>query len=118
MTTGDPYESVAIANCIAEVLPERVETDLDLKPLKLVDQAYVNFNKVSPNVTKSVIEGFVIGALLAVLLVVVLAIIDGSIHDEEYILRTYNYPVLAKVPTLTPGTSAQSESYSASKKKK
>ncbi|MBR7097839.1 MAG: hypothetical protein IKC59_00350 [Clostridia bacterium] len=100
VTTGDPYEASAIADCISIVLPLRVVDDLELKPLQVVDKAYVDLNKVSPNVTKTTIEGFVIGMLLAVLVVVVLAIIDGSIHDEEYILRTYNYPVLARIPSL------------------
>lgn len=100
VTTGDPYEASAIADCIAEVLPIRVEQDLGLKPLQVVDKAYVDLNKVSPNIKNDTIKGFLIGAMLAVLLVGVLAIMDRTIHDEEYILKTYNYPVLAKIPSL------------------
>ena len=25
---------------------------------------------------------------------------DNTIHDEDYILNTYNYPILAKIPDL------------------
>ena len=35
------------------------------------------------------------------------AMMDDTIHDEEYILRTYNYPILGKVPNLVnPGNKA------------
>jgi capsular polysaccharide biosynthesis protein len=34
---------------------------------------------------------------------VVLAILDDTIHDEEYILRTYDFPILGKVPNLLEG---------------
>ena len=35
------------------------------------------------------------------LIVVILALLDDTIHDEEYVLNTYDYPILAKIPDLT-----------------
>ena len=42
----------------------------------------------------------VLGLLIAVIVVVVIALMDGTIHDEEYVMRTYDYPILGKVPDL------------------
>ena len=27
-------------------------------------------------------------------------VVDDAVHDEEYVLRTYDYPILGKVPDL------------------
>jgi hypothetical protein len=35
-----------------------------------------------------------------VVVLAVVAFMDNTIHDEEYILQTYDYPILAKIPNL------------------
>jgi len=111
VTVEDPHKAAAIANCIAEVLPKRVEVDLGLKPLKLVDEAGVNLDPVSPNKVRNAVLGFMVGAMLAVAWIVAFAIADGSIHDDEYVLKTYNYPILAKVPSLAADSTSGSKYY-------
>ena len=44
--------------------------------------------------------GFVLGLLASVLGVAIAAMLDNTIHDEDYILQNYDIPVLAKVPNL------------------
>ena len=106
VTTDNPINAVCIANIISEVLPVRVVDDtLDLKPLAIVDEATIKSAvKVSPNVTSSTLKGGVIGVLVAIMVLVIAAVIDSSIHDEEYVVRTYNYPILARVPKINPVT--------------
>lgn len=111
VTVEDPHKAAAIANCIAEVLPQRVVDDLGLKPLKLVDEARINTEPVSPNKTRNTVLGFAVGAMLAALVVAAFAIADGSIHDEDFVLKTYHYPILAKVPSLDSGASAGNKYY-------
>lgn len=109
VTADNPKNAAIIANCIAEVLPLRVTDEtLDLKPLAVVDLADEDAVKqVAPNPTSTAVKGGAIGAILAVLVLAVIAVIDGSIHDEDYILKTYNYPVLAKVPVITPAAATK-----------
>ena len=110
VTTDNPKNAANIANIIAEVLPLRVVDDtLDLKPLAIVDEASTTtVNKVSPNVTTSSLKGGVLGALVAIIVLVIAAVIDSSVHDEEYIVRTYNYPILARVPKINPMAASKS----------
>ena len=112
VTAGKAKNAAIIANCIARVLPERViEPELDLKPLAVVDWADENTEKiVSPSAMSTAIKGGVIGGILAALALAVIAIVDGSIHDEEYLLKTYDYPVLAKIPALKPSVHVKNES--------
>lgn len=101
VTTEDPYEATKIANCIAEVLPVRISEVIEGSSMKVVDSGVVNLQKVSPSITKYTAVGFFIGAFVSVVVLVIFALMDGTIHDEEYIIETYNYPILAKVPDLT-----------------
>ena len=100
VTTTNPYESSKIANGIAEVLPIRVSEIIDGASMEVVDSAIPVFDKVAPSITKFTAVGLVCGMLFASGVVVVLAVLDDTIHDEEYILQNYDYPILAKVPNL------------------
>ncbi|MBO5147440.1 MAG: hypothetical protein J6C24_02110 [Clostridia bacterium] len=101
VTGRDPYEAAKIANCIAEVLPVRISEVIEGSSMKVVDSGVVNLQKVSPSITKYTAVGFFIGAFLSVAVLVIIALMDDTIHDEEYIIEAYNYPILAKVPDLT-----------------
>jgi len=100
VTTRDPYEAAKIANCIAEVLPVRISEIIDGASMEVVDAAVPVLQKVSPSITRYTAIGLILGVLLSAAVLAVLAMLDDTIHDEEYILRTYDYPILAKVPDL------------------
>ena len=100
ITTEDPYEAAKIANCIAEILPIRISEIIDGASMEVVDSAIPEFQKVAPSVTKYTAVGLVLGVLISVIALAIVAMMDDRIHDEEYILRTYDYPVLAKIPDL------------------
>lgn len=101
VTTDDPYEAAEIANCIAEVLPLRVDEIIEGSSTKLVDSARVNTHKVSPNITQITAIGAILGCLLACVLFAVIALFDDTIRNEDNIVQTYDVPVLAKIPDLT-----------------
>lgn len=96
----DPYEVARIANAIEEVLPKRLSEIIDGSSMAVVDRAVPNLNKVAPSITTYTLVGFALGLLLSVVGVAITAMLDNTIHDEEYILQTYQYPILAKVPNL------------------
>ena len=100
VTTEDPNEAAKIANCIAEVLPVRISEIIDGASMEVVDSAVPNNQKISPSITKYTAVGLILGVLIAVIAVCIAAMLDNTIHDEEYVLKTYNYPILAKVPNL------------------
>ena len=100
VTGEDPYEAARIVNCIAEVLPERISEIIEGSSMAVVDMGVVNTQKVSPSITKYTAVGLILGVIVAVLIIVVLAMLDDTIHDDEYVINTYNYPILAKVPDL------------------
>ena len=100
VVTDDPYEAAKIANGISVVLPQRVTEIVEGTSMEVVDSAVVDLRKVSPSITKYTAIGFLLGALIAVTVLIIVAMIDNTIHDEDYVLQNYNFPILAKVPDL------------------
>lgn len=103
ITANDPYHAAKIANTIAEVLPDRISEIIDGASMEVVDSAIPNLDKIAPSVSKYTAVGFIVGFVLMALAVVIFALMDDTIHDEEYILKTYDYPILAKIPDLVNG---------------
>jgi capsular polysaccharide biosynthesis protein len=110
VTSSNPYEASDIANCIAEVLPDRIAEIIDGASMEVVDAAVPAIDKVSPSNTRNTALGMFVGVLLSIAVLVFFIIRDDTIHSEEYITQTYNYPILARIPDLAhPG--AKNRSY-------
>lgn len=107
VVSEDPYEAAKIANSIAELLPERIAEIMDGCSMEVIDSAIPNTNKISPNITKYTAQGFIIGFLISAGILTVLAIMDDTIHDEDYIINTYDYPLLAVIPDLSTADSTK-----------
>ena len=103
VTCEDPYEASKIANTIAEVLPVRIAEIIDGASMEIVDTAIPELAKVGPSITKYTAVGIVLGFVFIVGLLTVFILLDDTIHDEDYVLRTYDYPILGKVPNLVSG---------------
>ena len=117
VVSEDPYEAAKIANCIAEILPVRITEIIEGASMEVVDSAAPNLEKIAPSVARYTAVGLVIGVLLAVAALTVAALLDDTIHDEEYVLSTYDYPILAKIPNLLDSGSKQYAYYHQSKTK-
>lgn len=100
VTCDDPYVAANIANCIADVLQVRISEIIKGTSMAVVGYGKPNLSKVSPNVTKRTAMGFLVGAVLAAAIIVVLALMDNTIHDEDYLIESGDYPLLAKIPDL------------------
>lgn len=107
VTCEDPYVASKLANTIAEVLPVRISEIIDGASMEVVDSAIPNLSKVAPSITKYTAVGMILGVLFTMIIIIIAALLDGTIRDEEYVLKTYDYPILGKVPDLLgPGSKA------------
>lgn len=100
VTCENPYEASKIANTIAEVLPVRVSEVITGASMAVVDSAIPELDKVAPSISQYTALGLIIGVLLSVTVLTVVALKDDTIHDEEYVRMTYDYPILGNVPDL------------------
>ncbi|MBR7100078.1 MAG: hypothetical protein IKC91_02870 [Clostridia bacterium] len=101
VTTTDPQEAADIANSIAHILPDRISQVIKGSSVEIIEEALPNSSRVSPSRTKYTLVGLLLGVLISTAIVVILAIMDNTVHDENYMLQTYQYPMLAKIPNLS-----------------
>ncbi len=118
VTSEDPYEAANIVNCIAEILPARIAEIIEGASMEVVDSGVANTKKIAPSIMQYTVIGLVLGVFASALVVALLALLDDTIHDEEYILQNYNYPILAKIPDLHEEVDASYGYYKDSYKKK
>ena len=100
VVSKDPYEASKIANCISEVLPVRISEIIDGASMEVVDAAIPHLDKIAPSVSKYTVIGFVLGLVLSLIILIIVALKDKTIHDEDYVVNTYDFPILARVPNL------------------
>lgn len=100
VTSPDPKEAELLANTIAQVLPEKIASIVEGSSARIVDYAVEPVEKASPSLTKSTLIGFMLGFVVSCGLVVVLELMDDLIHDSDYLVQTYEIPVLAVIPDL------------------
>lgn len=100
VTDKDPVEAELIANTIAEILPQKIAGIVEGSSVKIVDYAVVPAYPVSPSVTKYTAIGFLMGGVISVGIIVVMELFNKSIRDEDYLLQTYDLPILAVVPVM------------------
>ncbi|MBQ2880884.1 MAG: hypothetical protein IJE40_01315 [Clostridia bacterium] len=111
VTSKDPYEASDIANTIAEVLPIRISEIIDGATMEVVDSAIPILEKVAPSITRYTAVGLLLGLFISAAVIVVMAMLDDTIHDEDYVIKTYDYPILAKVPDLMSNSTKKRYGY-------
>lgn len=100
VTSTNPREAELIANTIAKILPERIAEIVDGSSVRIVDYAVTPSEKSSPNITMFTAIGMLIGIAVACIIVISKVATDTLIHSEDYLLQTYQLPVLTVVPDL------------------
>lgn len=100
VTDSDPEEAELIANTIANVLPDKIADIVEGSSVRIVDYAVVPAFPVSPSVIKYTLVGFLLGGVLSVGVIILLELLNDTIQSEDYLIQTYDLPILAAVPSM------------------
>ncbi len=114
----NPEEARNLANVIATILPAKISDIVTNSSVVVVDYAVTPHERVSPSYTKYAAIGFLLGFVFCSAVVLIVSFFDDVIHDEEYLLQTYDVPVLATIPDLTVKNSGKYGYYGTSGKAK
>ena len=117
VTSPNPEEARSLANAIAEILPDKVSDIVANSSVEVVDYAVTPRSRVSPSYIKYAAVGLLFGMVLASGIVILKDMNDTIIHNEDYLINTYNVPILATIPDLTAKTPKKYGYYGASDKK-
>ncbi len=100
VTNSDPEMAARIANAIARILPEKIAGIVEGTSVRVVDMAVIPARPTSPNVMRNTMLGSLMGLLLMLIVLVVQELMDDLIYDTDYLIQTYDLPILAEIPDL------------------
>ncbi len=101
VTSTDPMQAEHLANTIADVLPRKIASIVEGSSARVVDYAIVPTKKSAPSLTKYTMIGALIGFIIAAAIIIILMLMDSQIHDEDYLINTYqDIPLLGVIPDL------------------
>ena len=107
VTSPNPEEARMLVNLVASILPDKVAEIVNNTSIKIVDYAETPQYRVSPNYIRYAMEGMLVGMVLCAGVILLIAYFDDEIHNEDYLLNAYEYPVLASIPDLTSKSSGK-----------
>ena len=99
-TSPDPEEAELVVNRISDILPDKIADIVEGSSVRVVDYGVVPVYPVSPNVTQFALVGFLLGGVVSIGLIILLELLNNAIRSEDYLIQTYNLPVLAVVPAM------------------
>ena len=118
VTSPNPREAELLANTIVRILPEKIAAIVEGSSARIVDYAVAPAGKASPNLSKNTLTGAMVGFVLACGIVVIMELMDDQIHDSDYLIQTYDIPVLAVIPDLLSAASTNDYYQSAEQRMK
>lgn len=100
VTSPNPEETEKIANTIARVLPGKIADVVEGSSVRVVDNAVVPLHEASPNYFNNTAIGILVGIAFSIILIILLEMVDNYVRSEDYLIQTYDIPVLAVIPNL------------------
>lgn len=100
VNSSNPEEARTLANTIAVILPDKISDIVTNSSVEVVDYAVTPHTRVSPSYIKYAAIGLLAGIVLASAVVLVISYFDDVIHDEDYLLQSFDAPILATIPDL------------------
>lgn len=107
VTNPDNKKAELIANTIADILPQKIANIVEGSSVRIVDYAVVPAYPVSPSVTKYTAIGLLLGGMISLGIIVLMELMNESIRSEDYLLQTYDLPILAVVPAMGAATKSR-----------
>ena len=95
----DPKRAQEIINKLAELAPDEISRTIKIGSIKLIDPASEAY-KVSPDILKNTIIGFLSGLAASCITVILLKLLSNKIESDDDIRNKLNLPFLGAIPYL------------------
>ena len=103
VSTRSAADSKAIADAVAVVAPQHIDSLGTTARIKLAESAELPVSPSSPNVLMNTLVGGVLGIVLAMLVILVKEMLDTRVKGEEDLAQHYTIPLLGTIPDFTGG---------------
>ncbi len=107
----NPYESMEIANAIAEIAPEEISRIVKSGGIEVIDYATLPTSPYnSTNLVKYVIVGFVLGFILALMISLLFGLLDTTIRNKNELEKVFTIPIIGDVPIIKSSSKSNKKS--------
>lgn len=100
VSAPNPIEAKLILDTIGEILPDRIGEIVEGSSVRIVSPANLPTSSYYPSYPKFTVLGGILGIVLSCAVIIVLELANNTVRDEDYLINTYGYPILAAVPDL------------------
>ncbi len=111
ITCSEPDVAAKIANTFAEVAPDVISEIIDASSVKIIDYAIPSNVKVSPNIARNTMLGFLIGLVLSCAFIALREMFDVRVKSEADIEKEFDFPILGIIPKIGTENSGQEGYY-------
>ena len=112
----DPEEAARIANAVAQVVPDEINSVIEGTSARIIDKAEVPTSRHSPSYTQNVIVGGAAGLLVVLIYLTIMYLKDTRIRDENDLIDMFEIPVLGRIPDYEYAVSGRHSNYEFDKK--
>ena len=112
----DPKEAARIANAVAEVAPNEINSIIVGSSANIIDPAEIPVARYSPSYTQSAVIGGAAGLLAVLVYLTIMYLKDTRIRDENDLIDMFEIPVLGRIPDYEYAVSGHHSNYEPEKK--
>lgn len=98
--TTDPAIAREIANAIADIAPDKIQTFIERSDVKMIDSAKISNTPVSPNIRNNTILGALLGLVLSISFILLRELFDVRVKSTDDLVSRFPYPVLGAIPEI------------------
>ena len=99
----DPYMACQIANAVRDTAENHIKNIMDIDAVKILDNADVPVEPVTPALKKNGATGGILGILLSIVIILFLYVTDDRIRTPEDVTRYLGFDVLGEIPASERG---------------
>ena len=109
VTDPDPEMAAAIANKIAEIVPDEIVRVVKAGGVEVLDYAKVPTKPSSPNLKKNIAIGLGTGFIAFFVFFYIYELFDTTISTERELEREIDLPILGSIPHILPANETAEE---------
>lgn len=99
----DSYMACQIANAVRDTAENHIKNIMDIDAVKILDNADVPVEPVTPSLKKNGAAGGILGILLSIVVILFLYVTDDRIRTPEDVTRYLGFDVLGEIPASDQG---------------
>lgn len=96
----DPYRAKLIVAMLTDVFQQKIFDLYENKNVKIIDNAEVQIEPVSPRIILNIALSLLVGLVIAILLVFLIELLDDTIRTSEEAEEILGIPVVGMIPYL------------------